>query len=247
MNSDSDNCRYRRVLYKLSGEILGGSHGIGFDEATVDRIVGELITVAEQGVEVGVVIGGGNFFRGAADTGLSISRVRSDQMGMLCTVVNAIALEQVVCTKGARAIAQSTVAVPGMVEDYNGTSCLPYLADGFIVIFAGGTGNTHVTTDTAASLRAIEVNADILLKATKVDGIYSQNPVGDDTAEMYMHLTHDEVLEKRLAVMDATSVVICREYNLPIRVFNASKEGAIIRAGSGVGEGTLVSTEKHDD
>ena len=243
VESMAETGRYRRILLKISGELLGGAEGVGFDSATVNRIANELHEVANHGIEVGVVVGGGNFFRGGRESRLPISRVRGDQIGMLCTIINALALEQILHERGSIAVVQSAVFVPSLVESYDAMSFESYFADKRVVIFAGGTGNTHVTTDTAASLRAVEIGADILLKATKVDGVYSESPDINADAVKYDQLTFDEVLNKNLTVMDAMAVAVCRENNLPIRVFNACKEGSIARVGLGSDEGTLVSKE----
>ncbi len=244
MNVVSESSSYRRVLLKLSGEILGGEDGSGFDATTVNRIVDEIHQLVLRGVQVGVVIGGGNFHRGRQSEELGISRVRGDQIGMLCTIINAFALEQVALQSGAEIVVQSVLAVPSMVEQYDAVSFEQHFQRNRIVVFAGGTGNTHVTTDSGASLRAVEINADILLKGTKVDGIYSAAPDDYSSAIMYNQITFDEVLSNNLEVMDAMAVAICRDNNLPIRVFNANQTGAIIRAGMGESIGTLVNNGK---
>ncbi len=236
--------RYATVLYKLSGEMLGGSQGFGVDAATTRRVCEELTGVASHGVRVAVVVGGGNFFRGGRNTSLAASAVRKDQIGMLFTLANALALEQTLMSLGARAAVQSAIDVPALAERYDGRSFISHFERRRIVIFAGGTGNTHFTTDTAASLRAIEIGADILLKATKVDGIYTGDPMCADAVRRYETVTYDEVLEKNLAVMDATSVALCREHNLPIRVFDAAASGNIESIGLGAELGTLVTGER---
>ena len=234
---------YNKVLIKLSGELLGGDRGLGIDADEIDRVAGELAGIVNAGIKTGVVVGGGNFFRGGRKSGLSISKVRGHQMGMLFTIPNAIALEQTLRSKGVGAVVQSAVAVPSIVEQYDATSFADHLDNDCIVIFAGGTGSTHFTTDTAASLRAIEMGADILLKATNVDGIYSADPKNDTATVRFEMLTHNEILEKNLAVMDATSIALCREHNLPIRVFDGTVKGSIERVGLGSQEGTLVIKE----
>ena len=235
--------RYTTVLFKLSGEMLGGSQGVGLDSSELNRVALELADVARTGVRTAVVVGGGNFYRGGKNRHPSISTVRSHQMGMLATITNALALEQTLIGIGIHAVVQSAVAVPAMVETYDAVSFSDHLDNGRIVIFAGGTGNTHVSTDTAAGLRAIEVKADILLKATDVDGIYSADPHESNSAIRYKFLTFDEVLAKNFAVMDATAIALCREHNLPVRVFDATKEGEITRVALGSRAGTLVSME----
>ncbi len=230
----------RTVLFKLSGELLGGKRGIGLDAEELDRVASELISVVEDDINVAVVIGGGNFFRGARNDALSIEPLRAHQMGMLFTIANAIALEQAVRNRLWDAVVQSSVAIPSMVQQFDGDSFKPYMDDGAIVIFAGGTGSTHFTTDTAASLRAIEIKADILLKATDVDGVYDSDPAQNSAARMYDSLTFDQALADNLAVMDATSIALCREHQMPIRVFNATVPGNIVEAGHGREVGTLV-------
>ena len=236
--------RYETVLFKLSGELLGGKQGVGYDAEELDRVAEELSLVANAGIKTAVVIGGGNFFRGGANRGLPISDIRAHQMGMLFTISNAIALEQALQSKGADAIVQSSVAVPSIVQQFDGVSFARNLSNGCILVFAGGTGCTHFTTDTAASLRAVEIGADILLKVTDVDGIYDSDPSSNRNAKMYESLTHDEVLANNLAVMDAASIALCKEHKMPIRVFNGSQPGAIFEAGLGSGAGTLVTTEE---
>lgn len=235
---------YDIVLFKLSGELLGGDQGVGYDPAELDRVAEELARVANAGVRTAIVVGGGNFFRGGENQNLSISDIRAHQMGMLFTISNAIALEQALHSKGIDAIVQSSVSIPSIVPQFDGVSFARHLSGGGVLIFAGGTGCTHFTTDTAASLRAVEIGADILLKVTDVDGIYSSDPASDRNAKMYELLTHDEVLENSLAVMDAASVALCREHRMPIRVFNGSRPGSIFEAGLGSKEGTLVTTEE---
>ena len=238
---------YDTVLYKLSGELLGGKHGSGIDSAVTRSICEELANVSSSQTRVAVVVGGGNFFRGGQNSELNASAVRKHQIGMLFTLANALALEQTLLSLGAKAAVQSAIEVPALVDRYDGVSFQSHFDRGCVVIFAGGTGNTHFTTDTAASLRAIEIGADILLKATKVDGIYTVDPMSDKTAKRYELVSYDEVLEKNLAVMDATSVALCREHGLPIRVFDASKSGNIEQSGLGAELGTLVSKVTADD
>ena len=234
---------YTTVLFKLSGEMLGGNRGIGLDSAELNRVALELTKIVKAGVRTAIVVGGGNFYRGGKNRHPAISTVRSHQMGMLATITNALALEQTLIGKGIHAVVQSAVAVPAIVETYDAVSFAHHLDKGTIVIFAGGTGNTHVSTDTAAGLRAIEIKADILLKATDVDGIYSADPRKSKSAIRYEFLTYDEVLANNLTVMDATAIALCREHKLPVRVFDATQEGEIARVGLGSRTGTLVSME----
>ncbi len=242
MSGSKASANHRRVLLKLSGEMLGGRAGSGFERATVDRVCDELKRVVTDGAQVAVVVGGGNFFRGASSFGLPLSRVRADQIGMLCTVMNAIAIEQALQSKSVNAVVQSSVAIPAMVEQYDGASFERYFEKNCVVLFAGGTGNALLTTDTAASLRAIDIGADVLLKATKVDGVYSGAP--DDLAKdekPYDRISYDKVLDDQLEVMDLAAIAICRQYGMPIRVFNAWQDGAVARACAGEDIGTLVS------
>jgi len=239
-NQRSDQPPYKTVLFKLSGALLGGERATEFDVTELNRVALELKRVADAGIKTAVVVGGGNFFRGARNEALSIATLRAHQMGMLFTVANAIALEQTLQSQGIDAVVQSSVAIPSIVQQFDGVSFAECLDRGAIVVFAGGTGCTHFTTDTAASLRAIEIKADILLKATDVDGIYSSDPSRHDDAKLFDTLTFDQVLSKNLAVMDATSIALCREHALQIRVFNASQAGNICAAGFGNSVGTLV-------
>lgn len=241
MSDDPALDSHRTILFKLSGELLGDEQGSGIDAQAINRVADEIADVVNAGVRTGIVIGGGNFFRGGRSDGFSLSAVRGHQMGMLFTIANAIALEQALLSKGVRTVVQSSVAVHSIVDQFDGYSFMNYLDEGGAVIFAGGTGSTHFSTDTAASLRAIQIGADILLKATQVDGIYSADPKQERNAVKYDRLNYDEVLLKNLAVMDATAVAMCREHNLPIRVFDATVRGGIKRAGLGEVDGTLVS------
>ncbi len=243
MNRPDGSTCYRRVLVKLSGEILGGREGSGFEPDTMNRICDELADVVKAGVQVALVIGGGNFFRGGRSSGLAMSRTRADQIGMLCTVMNAVAMEQVLKSKGVDSTVQSSVAVPAVAQQYDGVSFEQYFAKRHVVLFAGGTGNALLTTDTAASLRAIDIGADVLLKATKVDGVYSEMPDDKTDATPFERITYDQVLDSQLEVMDLAAIAICRQYGMPIRVFNAWNEGAIARVCVGANEGTLVSAE----
>ena len=233
----------RTILFKLSGELLGDEQGSGMDAQAISRVADEISDVVNAGIRTGIVIGGGNFFRGGRSDGFLLSTTRGHQMGMLFTIANAIALEQALLSKDVKTVVQSSVAIPSIVDQFDGHSFMKNLDEGGAVIFAGGTGSTHFSTDTAASLRAIQIGADILLKATQVDGIYSSDPKQEASAEKYDRLTYDDVLVKNLAVMDATAVAMCREHSLPIRVFDATVSGGIRRVGLGEEDGTLVSKE----
>lgn len=231
---------YRRLLLKLSGEALMGEDAYGVNRAVLDRIVSELREVKATGVELALVVGGGNFFRGVSVGAQGMDRAQADYMGMLATVMNGLALQDAFVKAGIPSAVLSGLAVAGVVEGYSRDAALTHLAAGRIVIFAGGTGNPFFTTDTAASLRGLEIGADAVLKATKVDGVYDRDPVKHKDAVRYDTLTYDEALARRLGVMDATAIALCREQNLPLRVFNINKPGSLLRIVLGENEGTLV-------
>ncbi|MBI3771213.1 MAG: UMP kinase [Gammaproteobacteria bacterium] len=231
---------YKRVLLKLSGEALMGPGQHGIDPATINRIGGEIKELVDAGVEVGLVIGGGNIFRGAGLAEAGIERVTGDQMGMLATVMNALAMQDSLEKMGISARVMSALKINQICEDYIRRRAVRHLEKGRVVIFAAGTGNPFFTTDSAASLRAIEIGAGLLIKATKVDGVYSADPVKNPKAERYTSLTYDEVLDRRLEVMDATAIVLCRDYNMPLCVLNINKPGALMAVITGGDEGTFV-------
>lgn len=231
---------YKRVLLKLSGEALMGSGQYGIDPAIINRIGSEIKDLVNAGIEVGLVIGGGNIFRGAGLAEAGIERVTGDQMGMLATVMNSLAMQDSLEKIGMSARVMSALKINQICEDYIRRRAVRHLEKGRVVIFAAGTGNPFFTTDSAASLRAIEIGADLLIKATKVDGVYSADPVKNPKAERYTHLTFDEVLDRRLEVMDATAIVLCRDYNMPLCVLNINKPGALMTAITGGDEGTFV-------
>ena len=231
---------YKRILLKLSGEALMGEDSYGINRAVFDRIVGEIGDVVKLGVEVGVVIGGGNIFRGVAPAAAGMDRAKADYMGMLATVINALALEDAMRRAGIVSRVQSALTVDTVAEPYIRGKALRYLEEGKVVIFAAGTGNPFFTTDTAAALRGREIEADIVLKATKVDGVYTADPMKDPTATRYTDLTFNEALLKNLKVMDATALALCRDQNMKIKVFSISKAGALSRIVMGSDEGTLV-------
>ncbi|HUG03521.1 MAG TPA: UMP kinase [Steroidobacteraceae bacterium] len=231
----------KRILLKVSGEALLGSADYGIDPAVLKRVAGEIRDVMARGVEVAVVIGGGNIFRGAGLARAGMDRVTADHMGMLATVMNALALQDALEAQGAHARVMSAVRVQEVCEDYIRRRAVRHLEKGRCVIFAAGTGNPFFTTDTAASLRAIEIGADLLLKATKVNGVYDQDPARNAKAERYRRLSFDKVLDDRLAVMDATAIVMCRDNGLPLRVFNLMNEGDLMRIVDGEDVGTLVA------
>jgi uridylate kinase len=232
--------KYRRILLKLSGEALLGKEDYGIDPNVVHAIAGEIIEIVKLGVQVGVVIGGGNIFRGAGLAKSGIDRATADHMGMLATVMNALAIQDAFEKAGVNARVMSALKVNEVCEDYIRRRALRHLEKGRIAIFAAGTGNPFFTTDSAAALRAIEIGADVLLKATKVDGLYTADPKKDPTATKYDVVSFDEVLNKKLAVMDATAIAMCRDYKMPIRIYNMTAPGELKRLMYGEQLGTLV-------
>lgn len=232
--------KYRRVLLKLSGEALMGSDAYGINPKTIAEIVAEIRSVADLGVEIGVVIGGGNIFRGLAGTATGMDRATADYMGMLATVMNAMALADAMRQAGLNARVQSALNVEQVVEPYIRGKAIRYLEEGKIVIFGAGTGNPFFTTDTAAALRGSEIGAEIVLKATKVDGIYTADPKKDATATRFETISFNEAISRNLAVMDATAFALCRDQKMPINVFSIFKTGAFRRVICGENEGTLV-------
>ena len=232
--------KYQRILLKLSGEALG-VEGIGIDPKVLDRTaleVGQLIGI---GVQVGLVIGGGNLFRGAALNEAGLDRVTGDHMGMLATVMNALAMRDALERANIHTVVMSAIPMSGVVEHYDRRLAIRNLEKGNVVIFSAGTGNPFFTTDSAACLRGIEINADIVLKATKVDGVYSDDPVINPDATKYTELTYDEVLDKQLGVMDLTAICLARDYEMPLRVFDMNETGALRNAVVGEDEGTLIA------
>jgi len=232
---------YRKILLKLSGEALLGDEDYGIDPNMILRIAAEISELNRSGVQVTVVIGGGNIFRGAGLAQSGIDRVTGDHMGMLATVMNALALQDALESIGTQARVMSAVSVHDVCEDYIRRRAIRHLEKGRVVVCAGGTGNPFFTTDTAAALRAIEVGADIVLKATKVDGVYSADPTKDPDAIMYSTVPYDRVIEDKLGVMDTNAIVLCRDQRMPIRVFNVFQEGNLVRLVRGESIGTLVS------
>jgi len=233
--------RFKRILVKLSGEALMGDGDYGIDPAVIKRIAGELQELVEMHVKVAVVIGGGNIFRGAGLARAGMDRVTGDHMGMLATVMNSLALQDSLEALGLHARVMSAIRINQVCEDYIRRRAVRHLEKDRVVIFAAGTGNPFFTTDTAAALRAIEINADLLLKATKVNGVYSDDPMRNPKATRYPRLTFDKVLTDKLNVMDATAVVMCRDNNLPLRVFNLNNVGDLTRIVRGEDVGTLVT------
>jgi uridylate kinase len=231
---------YKRIVLKLSGEVLMGDSNYGINPYVIDRIAGEIGELSHLGVEVGVVVGGGNLFRGEGLAEAGMDRVTADHMGMLATVMNALAIQDALERHGIYARVMSAIRINEVCEDYIRRRAVRHLEKGRVVIFAAGTGNPFFTTDSAASLRAIEVNADIMLKGTKVDGIYTADPVRVPDAERFSYLTYDEALERKLQVMDATAVVMCRENAMPLKVFNINQPGDLARVVCGEDVGTDV-------
>jgi len=232
--------RYKRILLKLSGEALMGDGAYGISRQTIGEIVGEIAEIARAGVEIGVVIGGGNIFRGVAPGAAGMDRATADYMGMLATVMNALALQDAMRQAGVSSRVQSALNIEQVVEPYIRGKAIRYLEEGKLVIFAAGTGNPFFTTDTAAALRASEVGAEIVLKATKVDGVYTADPKKDPSATRYHRVSFDEAIQRNLKVMDATALALCRDQRLPVNVFSIFKKGALARVVAGEDEGTLV-------
>ena len=233
----------KRILLKLSGEALLGNVDYGIDPEVINRIAGEIRDVVDEKVEVGIVIGGGNIFRGEGLARSGIDRVTGDHMGMLATVMNALALQDALERIDVYARVMSALRINEVCEDYIRRRAVRHLEKGRVTIFAAGTGSPFFTTDTAAALRAIEIGADVLLKATKVDGVYSADPVSNPDATHYSALSFDKVLTDKLGVMDATAIVMCRDNNVPLRVFNLNDTGALMRIVRGEAVGTLVSND----
>jgi uridylate kinase len=231
---------HKRILLKLSGEALMGDDQFGINRATIVRMVDEVAEITRMGVEVAVVIGGGNIFRGVAGGSVGMDRSTADYMGMLATVMNALALGDTMNKAGLTARVMSAISIEQVVEPYVRPKALQYLEEGKVVIFAAGTGNPFFTTDTAAALRGAEIGAEVVLKATKVDGVYSADPKKDPLATRYTKISFDEAMAKNLGIMDATAFALCRDQRLPIKVFSIIKHGALRRVVLGEDEGTLV-------
>jgi uridylate kinase len=234
--------QYRRVLLKLSGEALMGELDYGIEPSVIQRIAAEIATGRKTGVEIAVVVGGGNIFRGAGLARSGMDRVTGDYMGMLATVMNALAIQDALESLDVHARVMSALQIHDVCEDYIRRRAVRHLEKGRVVILAAGTGNPFFTTDTAASLRAIEIGADVLLKATKVDGVYDDDPMTNSKAKRFDRVSYDQVLADKLSVMDATAIVMCRDNELPLRVFNLTRGDALVRAMSGADVGTLISS-----
>lgn len=231
---------YRRILLKLSGEALMGSEEFGIDPNTLDRMAAEIKELVEYGVQVGLVIGGGNLFRGQKLADAGMNRVVGDHMGMLATVMNGLAMRDALHRAHVNARLMSAIPLKGVCDDYNWAEAISMLKSGRVVIFSAGTGNPFFTTDSAACLRGIEIEADAVLKGTKVDGVYSADPVTNPDAELHSELSYADVLERELKVMDLSAFTLARDHNLPIRVFNMNKPGALMSVVSGESEGTVI-------
>lgn len=234
---------YKRILLKLSGEALSSPKEFGIDPAILERLIKEIVEISKLHVQIGIVIGGGNLFRGATLAKVGLDRITGDQMGMLATVMNALAMRDFLERSKIPTRILSAIPVNGFVEAFDRHKAITYLEDHEVVIFAGGTGNPLVTTDSAASLRAIETQADVLLKATNVDGVYSADPAKDPSAKLYHHLTYQEALTKQLGVMDISAFSQCRDHKLPIRIFNVKKPGILVNIVTSSEQGTIVSED----
>lgn len=235
--------KYKRILLKLSGEALLGGAAFGIDPGVLNYIADEIASLKEQDIEIGIVIGGGNIYRGVEITSRGIDRAAADYMGMLATVMNSIALHNTFENRGISARVQSSIEMMKVAEPFVRERALKHLEQGRVVIFAGGTGNPYFTTDTAAALRALEIKAEVLLKATKVDGVFDRDPLVYDDARMFTSITYTETLARNLRVMDGTAISLCRENNLPIIVFNLEKKGALRGVVFGESIGTRVGEE----
>jgi uridylate kinase len=232
--------KYKRILLKLSGEALTGSESFGIDPRILDQMALEIGQLVGIGVQVGLVVGGGNLFRGAALQTAGLDRVTGDHMGMLATVMNALALRDALERSNIATQVMSSIPMSGVVDHYDRRKALRALSNGDVVIFAAGTGNPFFTTDSSACLRGIEVEAELVLKATKVDGVYTADPVKDPDAVKFDRLTYDEVLDKKLEVMDLTAICLCRDHDMPVRVFEMEKQGALLNIVRGGDDGTLI-------
>lgn len=237
---------YKRILLKLSGEALMGQGTHGIDPSVAQRLANEVHAVASQGTQMGLVIGGGNLLRGAGLAAQGMNRISGDHMGMLATVMNALAMQDAIEKTGTDCRVMSALTIDQVCEPYSTRQAIRHLEQGRVVIFAAGTGNPFFTTDSAASLRAIEIGADIMLKATKVDGVYTADPVTSPDATLYKRISYDEALAQKLGVMDATALVLCSENNMPLRVFNMFEAGQLGRIVDGQDIGTLVQQEKQE-
>lgn len=238
---NSQKAKYKRILLKLSGEALAGEMEFGIDPSVLDSLALEIGQLVGIGVQVGLVVGGGNLFRGAALSKAGLDRVAGDHMGMLATVMNGLALRDALERSNISSRLMSAIPMSGIVEHYDRREAIRHLRHGEVVIFAAGTGNPFFTTDSAACLRGIEMNADIVLKATKVDGVYSEDPIKNPKATKFAHLSYDEVLQRKLEVMDLTAICLCRDQKMPMGVFSMTKAGNLLKFMLGQEEGTLIN------
>ncbi len=241
MSNLPNELKYRRVLLKLSGEALMGNEEYGIDPKVIDRLAAEISELNRKGAEIAVVIGGGNIFRGTGLAARGIDRATADHMGMLATIMNSLAMQDALERIEIHARVMSALKINQVCEDYIRRRAARHLQKGRVVILAAGTGNPFFTTDSAASLRAIEISAELLIKATKVDGVYSSDPVKNNDATRYETLNYDDVIERKLGVMDTTAVVLCRENKIPLRILDMTKPGVLLRVAMGENEGTLVN------
>ncbi|HEY0198795.1 MAG TPA: UMP kinase [Rhodanobacter sp.] len=239
----SDQYKYQRILLKLSGEALMGEADYGIDPKMIGRLAEEIIEVQRAGIQIGVVIGGGNIFRGAGLAAAGMDRVTGDHMGMLATVINALAMQDAIEKRGGFARVMSALPIHDVAEDFIRRRAIRHIEKGRIVLFAAGIGNPFFTTDSAAALRAVEMGADLLLKATKVDGIYTADPAKDASATRYDRLSYDEVIERKLAVMDTAAIALCRDDRMPMRIYDMTVPGNLMRIMHGEPIGTLVSAD----
>lgn len=233
--------KFKRILLKLSGEALMGDADYGIDPKVIKRLARETLEVQRNGIQVGIVIGGGNIFRGEGLASAGMDRVTGDHMGMLATVMNALAFQDAIEREGAHARVMSAIKINQVCEDFIRRRAIRHLEKGRIAIFAAGTGNPFFTTDSAAALRAIEIGADLLLKATKVDGVYTADPKKDENAQRFERLTYDQVIERKLAVMDTAAIALCRDHKIPLRIYDMNRAGDLLRIMHGEQIGTLVS------
>ncbi|RUR31515.1 UMP kinase [Vreelandella andesensis] len=238
--TEKSKSKYKRILLKLSGEALMGEHDFGIDPKVLDRMALEIGQLVGIGVQVGIVIGGGNLFRGAALNQAGMDRVTGDHMGMLATVMNALAMRDALERSNIRSRVMSAIPMSGVVEHYDRRTAIRYLTSGDVVLFSAGTGNPFFTTDSAACLRGIEVDVDVVIKATKVDGVYNKDPVKYPDAVKYDQLSYDDALDQKLGVMDLTAICLVRDHNMPVRVFDMNKPGALLNLVVGGKEGTLI-------
>ncbi|HQX24558.1 MAG TPA: UMP kinase, partial [Pseudomonadota bacterium] len=240
----AEKLKYKRIMLKLSGEALMGELDYGIDPKVIDRLAREILAVHKAGIQIGVVIGGGNIFRGAGLAEAGMDRVTGDHMGMLATVMNALALQDSLEKLGGFVRVMSAIKINEVCEDYIRRRAVRHIEKGRIAIFAAGTGNPFFTTDSAAALRAVEIGADVVLKATKVDGIYSADPKKVQGAKRYEHLTYDEVIERKLNVMDTAAIALCRDHGMPMRIYDMTRAGDLMRIMKGDAIGTLVDRGK---